>query len=74
MPQASLDMQNIWSHWFGGFKDRCFSLIPLQSSVNVSVGDSFNCTSVQPCWQSNATTWTTQNMTLLENIEKCKSM
>ncbi|XP_052377712.1 sodium-dependent phosphate transport protein 2A [Oncorhynchus keta] len=46
----------------------------LTSSVNISVGDSFNCTPVQPCWQSNATTWTTQNMTLLVNIEKCSHL
>ncbi|KAM9439081.1 sodium-dependent phosphate transport protein 2A-like isoform 2-T2 [Salvelinus alpinus] len=46
----------------------------LTSSVNVSVGDSFNCTTIQPCWQSNATTWTTQNMTLLVNIEKCSHL
>ncbi|XP_045546106.1 sodium-dependent phosphate transport protein 2A [Salmo salar] len=46
----------------------------LTSSVNVYVGDSFNCTSIQPCWQSNATTWTTQNMTLLVNIEKCSHL
>ncbi|XP_029626046.1 sodium-dependent phosphate transport protein 2A-like [Salmo trutta] len=46
----------------------------LTSSGNVSVGDSFNCTSIQPCWQSNATTWTTQNMTLLVNIEKCSHL
>ena len=48
-----------------------FALIPPQSSVNVSVDGPQNCTGLHPCWQEGDTVWTTQNLTLQTNIQKC---
>ncbi|XP_036379766.1 sodium-dependent phosphate transport protein 2A-like [Megalops cyprinoides] len=46
----------------------------LTSSVNVSVDGPQNCTSGYPCWQQGDAVWTTQNLTLQVNIEKCNHL
>ncbi|XP_061105326.1 sodium-dependent phosphate transport protein 2A-like [Conger conger] len=46
----------------------------ITSSVNISVDGPQNCTSLHPCWQEGNTVWTTQNLTLQANIQKCSHL